>query len=142
MARIYSDTGWRELETDGATIASDTFVLASLADFVLATHGEDFEHLEVELLWQHATAPTANSALTLFAQDKAIYPSSDARPPSANHLHRRLASARVDAVTTLQAWRGDILKAPPNFALWLHGTGITNAVSAGWKARARAFRFG
>jgi hypothetical protein len=142
MARIYAPTGWRILEDDGAVIANNAFVQADDNDFSLATHGDGFEHLELELVWNHTSAPTANSVLTLFGQDLAINTANNARAPSDTHLHRRLAAVRVDSVTSTQAWRGDILQAPPNFRLWVHGTGITNAVSAGWKARARAFRFG
>lgn len=142
VTRVYSPTGWRVLEANGASIANNAFAQADDNDFALTTHGSDYPHLEFELVWQHATAPTANSVLQLFAQDRAVGSGAqDARPPSANNLQTLLATVRVDAVTTAQSKRFDVLKAPTNAAYWLYANGVTNAVSAGWTLRARAFSF-
>jgi hypothetical protein len=142
MARIYSATGWRTLEANGESIASGAFAQADDNDFSLADHGESYPHLELELVWTHGTAPTANSALFIYAQSKAINTANDQRPPSANHLPPIVAQVRVDAVTTTQAWRGDIMKAPTNAAYWLQAVGTSTAVAAGWTLRARAFKLG
>ena len=138
--RVYAPTGWRVLEDAGASIANSAFAQADLAAFSIANHGDNYPHLEVELVWIHATAPTANSALAVYAQDIGVN-GYDARPPSANNLQKRVGSVTVDAVTTTQSSRFDIIKAPTNAWYWLQGVGITNAVTAGWTLRARAFTF-
>lgn len=142
VSRVYSPSGWRTLEANGSSIASAAFVQADDADFSLAAHGNNYPHLEFELSWIHGTAPTAGSALALFAQDKNVYGGANsARAPSANNLQRLVATVATDAVTTQQYKRFDVLMAPADAAYWLYGSGITNAVTAGWQLRARAFTF-
>lgn len=138
--RVYAPTGWRTLEAAGIAIANSAFAQADDASFSLATHGDNYPHLEMELTWTHGTAPTANSTLAVYAQDIGVN-GVDARPPSANNLQKRVAVATVDAVITAQASRFDIIKAPTSAWYWLQGVGITNAVTAGWVLRVRAFTF-
>ena len=138
--RVYAPTGWRVLEASGASIANNAFAQADDASFSIATHGDNYPHLEIEMVWIHSVAPTANSAIVVYAQDINVN-GVDSRPPSANNLQTRVASALCDAVTTTQTKRIDIIKAPTNAWYWLQGVGITNAVTAGWTLRARAFSF-
>lgn len=142
VSRVYSPSGWRVLEANGASVSSAAFVQADDADFTAASHGSSYPHLEFEMSWIHGTAPTAGSSIAVFAQDKNVAGGANsARPPSANNLQKLVATIPTDAVTTQQYKRFDVLMAPTDAAYWLYGSGITNAVTAGWTLRARAFTF-
>lgn len=138
--RVYSPTGWRALEANGASIADAAFAQADDAAFSLTTHGDDYPHLEMELVWAHGTAPTANSALVIFAQDVSVN-GGNALAPSANNLRGVVATVLVTNTTSTQRARVDVIKAPTDANYWVHANGVTNGVSSGWTLRARAFTF-
>lgn len=130
---------WVVLEANGGSIANNAFGQADDLGFSLVTDGGGRPNLEFELVWTHGTAPTANTALTVYAQDLNFNGTDDAQPPSANNLTRSVASVNVANVTTAQRARFNVMFAPAEASYWLHNTGTNQSVSAGWTLRARAW---
>jgi hypothetical protein len=124
---------------NGGSIANNAFGQADDLSFSLVTDGGSRPNLEFELSWAHGTAPTANTALTVYAQDLNFNGTPDAQAPSANNLRRFVASVNVANTTSTQYARFDVMFAPADAAYWLLNTGTGQTVSAGWTLRARAW---
>jgi hypothetical protein len=130
---------WVTLEASGASIANNAFGQADDAGFSLVTDGGGRPHLEFELSWAHATAPTANTSIVVFAQDLNFNGTPDAQAPSANHLRRVVGSALEANVTATQYARFNVMNAPADASYWLQNNGTTQTISSGWTLRARAW---
>lgn len=130
---------WVDLEANGGSITAASFVQADDADFSLATNGGSRPHLEFEFEWTHASAPTANTPVQVFAQDKTMFGGANhARAPSANNLQRLVGTVLADNTTSTQRRRFDVTFAPAEAAYYLRN-GTTQTISSGWKLRARAW---
>ena len=131
---------WVDLATSGASIANNAFAEAAASSYSMDSNGGGRLHLEVELEWTYATAPTANTQLIIYAQDLDLFGGTDdAQAPSANNAQLRVAVVSVANSTAAQRRRFDILDAPRNAAYWLQNAATGQTISAGWKMRARAW---
>lgn len=131
---------WVDLEASGASIANNAFGEANDNAYNMATDGGNRLHLQFEIEFTFASAPTANTSLAIYAQDLDLFGGTDdARAPSANNLQRLVGSVVVENVTTAQRRRFDVFDAPTHAAYWVQNAATGQSVSAGWKLRARAW---
>ncbi len=127
------------LEANGGSISAAAFAQANDANFSLSADGGNRPHLALEFEWTHGSAPTANSAIQIFAQDLDFFGgTNDALAPSANNLQRLVATILADASTSTQRRRIDVMFAPENAAYYVRN-GSNQTISSGWKLSARAW---
>lgn len=137
---VIKDYGsWVTLESSGASIANNAFAQADDANFDMAVDGGNRPDLEFEIEFTFGTAPTANTALVLHAQDLDLFGGTDdMRSPSANNLAGYVASVVVENTTSAQRKRFYVVNAPSKASYWVQNAGTGQTVSSGWKLRARA----
>lgn len=129
----------KTLESNGASIATNTLAQADDASYDIFTDSPGYRDAKFVLKCAFATAPTEGSVLALYARPLDIDGTDDAEAPETTRPTVFVGSFVVNNVTTSQVMELLAQDVPWKASYYLHNNGTGQAVSAGWTLKVTPF---